>query len=326
MPSRLLTCLITLCLFCSTPVYAADLPALTEFKFRSTLDDSEQPALVLMPEQAKTESTPLLVFLHSWSGNYLQNNSKWQREAVERNWGYLHPNFRGRNDHPEACGSELARQDILDSIQHVLENANIDRSRIYLAGTSGGGHMAMLMAGYHPAKFSAVTAWVGISDLAEWHRFHARTTPIGNYARMIERSLGGPPGQSKEIDARYRSRSPIFHLDNTGDLPLDLNAGIHDGHTGSVPIAHTLNAFNRIARAQGTREVTAAEIEQLSNEQPLTTPQPSDEVPKSEYNVDIHLRRHAGPARVTIFEGGHEGLPQPAVKWLEQQRRKTSWP
>ena len=38
----------------------------------------------------------------------------------------------------------------------------------------------------------------------------------------------------------------------------------------------------------------------------------------------LFLRRNAGPARVTIFDGGHEGLPHAACEWLSKQHRKTT--
>lgn len=304
---------------------AAELPKLTKMTFQSSLDNSTQPALIWIPPKAMQEPTPLFIFLHSWSGDYKQNNNVWFAQAVARNWIYLHPNFRGRNDNPAACGSELARQDILDCIQQVIDSTEVDTSRVYLAGSSGGGHMSMLMAGYYPDRFSAVSAWVGISDLAEWYRFHSRGGKPSNYARMVQASTQGIPGQSPEADAQYKARSPIFHIQNVGDLPLDLNTGIHDGHTGSVPIVHTINAFNKIAQEKQAPLISPEEIETLSNEQPLSNPQSSDIVPVTEYDTRIYLRRQAGETRITVFEGGHESLPLPACRWLSKQDRKTDW-
>jgi hypothetical protein len=39
------------------------------------------------------------------------------------------------------------------------------------------------------------------------------------------------------------------------------------------------------------------------------------------YGRGIHLRRMAGRSRVTIFEGGHEGIPEAAVAWLALHAR-----
>ncbi|GAB4157907.1 MAG: hypothetical protein Tsb009_35080 [Planctomycetaceae bacterium] len=315
---------LTVC-FAPTNVIAAGKPAkLSTIRVTSSLDKTAQPSMFWAPDSAKSKATPLLVFLHSWSGDYRQNNSKWFLAARKQGWMFLHPNFRGRNDHPEACGSKKARQDILDAMDWVFENYKVNSSRVYLAGTSGGGHMTMLMAAYFPNRFSAASAWVGISDLAEWYRFHTRTGKPGRYARMIIASLNGPPGKSEKIDKDYRSRSPIFHLHRVGKLPLDLNAGVRDGKTGSVPIMHTLNAFNVIARAGKHRTISQQEIDQLWKTGKLTKPRPEDIANDKSYGRKILLRRHAGPARVTIFDGGHEGLVNPSITWLAKQRRKVS--
>lgn len=316
------------------PTY--DLPPLTEIRFASSIDGTEQAALVGRPKVAEAGSSPrpdsasrpapLLVYLHSWSGDYRQNNAPWQAAASERGWVFLHPNFRGVNDHPEACGSALARQDILDAIEAVAAQGAIDRQRIYLAGTSGGGHMALLMAGYHPDRFSAVSAWVGISDLAEWYRFHVKNGREDHYAQMTVASLGGKPGDSPAIDAEYRARSPLFQLMRARDVPLDIAAGVTDGKTGSVPISHSLLAFNVVAKAQGQEEISAAEMAELREKEQLAAPRPSDQADDESLGRQVMLRREAGRSRVTIFNGGHEGLPRAACTWLERQLRPTHQP
>ncbi len=297
---------------------------LVPIQVKSSLDQSLQPSLIWVPEAAKTTPKPLFVFLHSWSGNYKQSNTKWQDEAEKRGWIYLHPNFRGVNQHPEACGSRLARQDILDAIEYMIANYKVDQSRIYLAGSSGGGHMTMLMAGHHPDRFSAASAWVGISDLADWYRFHLKEGVPQNYAKMILKSLQDKPGASSEIDAEYRDRSPLYWIANASGLHLDLNAGVTDGKTGSVPFTHTIRAFNVLAEANQTTPVSNAEMQQLWDAGKLNTPQASDQVVDETYGRAIHLRRKSQFARVTIFQGGHEGLPQPACEWLSKQTRDTS--
>lgn len=300
-----------------------DLPQLTEVSITSSLDGTAQPTLLWAPAQAAERPTPVFVFLHSWSGNYKQDNQKWLKEAVDKQWIYLHPDFRGVNSTPQACGSRLARQDILDAIDYAVKTWQVDESRIYLAGVSGGGHMAMLMAGHHPDRFTAVSAWVGISDLAEWYRFHSKTGEPGRYAQMIAKSLSGAPGSDPRIDADYRDRSPLFHIRRAGisGLPVDILAGVHDGHTGSVPVSHSVLAYNEIAAAHGTPPVSTEEMEQLWTVRKLAAPQPSDVAVDEILGREIHLRRTSQKSRITIFEGGHESIPQAAVHWLEQHRR-----
>ncbi|REJ89147.1 MAG: prolyl oligopeptidase [Planctomycetota bacterium] len=305
-------------------VRAADvLPELREIEIESSQDGSLQPSRIWAPDTADATPTPLLISLHSWSGDYLQDRSRWLAEAADRGWVYIQPNFRGRNDHPEACGSKLARHDVLDALDWCLSKYSVDEERIYLAGASGGGHMTMLMAARHPDRFSAVSAWVGISDLAAWYQFHLQDGEPQRYAQMIALCCGGPPGASPEVDREYRERSPIFWLHDVGDLHIDLNAGVTDGKTGSVPIRHTIDAFNVIAAAGSHPTVTESEIEQLVADERLTNPRPSDVAVDDDYDREIYLRRTAGPARVTIFDGGHEALPAAACAWLDRQSRPT---
>ena len=314
---------ITVCLLVTASVAADDLPPLSEISVTSSLDGSRQPSRTWIPKRASQRPTPLFVFLHSWSGDYRQDNSAWLKQAVARGWIFLHPNFRGRNDSPAACGSKLARGDILDAIDWVTDKYKVDPARIYLAGSSGGGHMAMLMAGHHPRRFSAVSAWVGISDLGEWYRFHLKDGQPQNYARMILKSLGGPPGASKHIDLQYRDRSPVSVLSRAANVPLDLCAGVHDGKTGSVPIHHTLKAWNIVARARKAKVISDTEMDQLWTAGRLKVPGQGENLKDNEFGRLIHLRRRSGPSRVTIFEGGHEGLSAPASAWLARQKRLT---
>jgi pimeloyl-ACP methyl ester carboxylesterase len=321
---------VNLSLFCvlalAPLVSAADLEPLRELRVTSTLDGSEQPSRIWTPDQADGKPIPVLVSLHTWSSGYEQDRSDWVREAQTRGWIYLQPDFRGPNDHPQACGSALARQDIIDALDQVLDHYSVDETRIYLAGVSGGGHMTMLMSGYYPDRFSAATVWVGISDLAAWYDYHLKDGEPDNYARMTAASCGGAPGDSAAVDAEYRSRSPIHHLAGIGDLFIDLNAGVHDGKTGSVPIMHTLNAFNAIAEANGHAVIPESQIQELWRDGRLSMPTASDGAGDPSYPRDIYLRRTAGNARVTIFEGGHEELPTTACAWLERQHRPTKRP
>jgi hypothetical protein len=203
-------------------------------------------------------------------------------------------------------------------VEWVCRRYAVDRARIYLTGSSGGGHMTMLMAARHPRVWAAASAWVGISDLAAWHQRHADD----NYGQMLRACCGGRPGDSREVDEEYRQRSPLTHLASAVGVPLDLAAGVHDGHQGSVPIRHTLDAYNVVAKAAGGEAIAEQEIEQLSRPMGrLANPRPTDTAEDAAFGRAIYLRRTAGKARVTIFEGGHEGLPHAAIAWLGQHRK-----
>ncbi len=284
-------------------------------------DGSEQPAFVMLPRgfEARGPERPLLVSLHSWSAGYEQRRADLEPLAMAEGWIYLFPDFRGRNDDPDACGSELAQQDILDAVVWAKRKYPVDEARVYLIGTSGGGHMTLLMAAKHPETWAAASAWVPISDLAAWHSRHAEA----NYGEMLRACTGGPPGASDAVDEQYRLRSPLAWLAGAKDVPLDINAGVRDGHEGSVPIRHSLDAFNAIAKAVGGELVSEEEFEQLSASPTarLSDPKPSDREEDPALGREILLRRTAGKARVTIFEGGHEGIGLAALDWVRRFRK-----
>jgi len=295
----------------------------------STLDGQSQPIRYFLPPNSTTPQ-PLLVLLHTWSGGYDQANylQMLVEECAQRNWALVAPHFRGPNNRPEAGASDLAVRDVMDAVAWMKMQTSIDANRIYLTGASGGGHMSLILAGRHPDVWAGVSAWVPITDLAAWH---AESVAKGqNYAKNIEALCGGVPGASDVVDEQYRLRSPLTHLPRAKGLAIDIQAGIHDGHTGSVPVSHSLRAFNLLAtlNEQPGQALTAEQIASITATQTLPEALPSAPADASDEGRQhaILLRRAAGPVRLTLFEGGHEGDLKTAVRWLETQRRATVTP
>jgi acetyl esterase/lipase len=282
----------------------------------SSADGGEQAAAFYHSGAPGTK--PLLVALHTWSYDFDQDMSMPYAEwCIAHDWILIAPSFRGPNNRPEATGSELAVQDVLDAVAYAEAHAPVDPDRVYLVGVSGGGHMALLVAGRAPDRWTAVSAWVPITDLAAWHaECRAASWP---YADDLERACGGTPsgdasGESPAIDAQYCARSPLTYLHPGLHTPLDINAGILDGHTGSVPISHTLRAFNAVAAPQ--ERIGDAEIAQFV-EQAAVPPSIHGEWPDPLYgDKRVLFRRASGNSRVTIFDGGHEIIYEAALSWL----------
>ncbi len=294
-----------------------------EIRVTSTLDGSAQPGYLYVPPAAKERKVPLLVVLHSWSLGYDFTRSPGEfglSESVKRGWAFYYPHFRGPNDCPEACGSDLAVQDIVDGIAYAKAHANIDSDRIYLLGGSGGGHMALLMAGRHPEIWAGVVAACPISDVGRWHAETSATTN-GNarYARMLEAACGGAPdAQPRE----YRHRSPVTWLAAAKDVPIQVQTGIHDGHRGnSVPVGHAIRAFNCLAatadRVSDDAIAFMERTETVPDAERFAGTDPFYPVPARE----IYLRRQSGNVQLTVFNAGHAGNYAAGVWWLARQRR-----
>jgi pimeloyl-ACP methyl ester carboxylesterase len=261
---------------------------------------------------------PLLVGLHTWSSTFASagGDAVYAKWCINQGWIFIHPDFRGPNWTPPAMGSDRAVQDVVEAVAWAKKQAEVDDTRVYLIGVSGGGHMAMQMAGRHPELWSAVSAWCGISDIVQWHRDHSRQGKPDRYAQNIEAALGHPPSTE---DTEAKQRSPLTHLRNATNVPLDIAHGIHDGRKGSVPFTHALLAFNEVAAK--TERLSAEAIEKYYVTLTLPTGWPAA-LPDATYGLNTPLfRRTSGNTRVTIFEGGHEIVHQAALNWLAMQRK-----
>ena len=174
---------------------------------------------------------------------------------------------------------------------------------------------ALLAASYYPELWTAVSAWSSIADLAAWYKEGVERST--NYPEMIRLSCNGSPGESVAIDQEYSIRSPLTHLKKAKGVNLDINAGIHDGHEGSVPVSHSLLAFNEVANSSDIFSDEQINYFVLKESVP---PELITEINDESYGEKKPLyRRQSGNTRVTIFDGGHEIIFEAALQWLSDQ-------
>ena len=300
---------------------AADWPeGVKEIRHPASIDGSTQPAMFYSPSTGEIP-VPLLVGLHTWSGDYTQaaNGSAYARWCMDQGWAFIYPNFRGTNRTPEAMGSDLAVQDIVVAVAWAKQNANVDETRIYLIGVSGGGHMSLLMAGRHPEIWAGVSAWCGISDIAAWHTEHVKNGKPDKYGAMMEAALGGSPKESQSAMKEAQRRSPLHWLQSAQAAPLDINHGIHDGRAGSVPFRHSLFAFNQVVGSQ--ESIPDSEIGEFYETQKVPPGAPAFEPDALFAEKPVLYRKVSGNTRVTLFEGGHEMIYLAGLNWLAAQRK-----
>jgi len=202
-----------------------------EIYVRSSLDDTMQPSLYFA---ADGDNRPLIVGLHTWSFGRDNQIKYLLPMAEELNFNLLLPEFRGKNfdSNPEpmkACGSIYAKTDIKEAIDYIKETKNIDENNIFLIGLSGGGHMAMLMAGFIPEYFRAIAPFVPISDLGMW-LFQSPET----YHKHILACTGG------DRDEMY-DRSPLKYIDTIAKANMKIFHGKRDN---VVPVIQSIGFYN----------------------------------------------------------------------------------
>jgi len=294
-----------------------ELPDIQDVRIPSSADDHEQPALWLPPEGEGAR--PLLVVLHTWSTEYLQNiGIPFGHWARDMGWAMIHPNFRGANDNPDATGSDLAVQDVIDAVDFAADEASIDESRVYLIGFSGGGYKSLLMAGRHPDRFAAAAAWVPIHNLTDWYEHHVATSPGAAYIEQISQSCGGDPTAVEAAAESCRERSPSAHLDAARDagIPIYIGHGLSDD---IVPPSHAARAFNQLAdegdRLDDSQIQALTEYrlpDDLSGETQATTY-------FADQDPEVLFARESASAMLVLFEGEHDMVYHPGLEWMIRQ-------
>ncbi|HBE40184.1 MAG TPA: hypothetical protein DDW27_03105 [Bacteroidales bacterium] len=282
-------------------------------EFISSEDGMLQP--VIFMASSGNEARPLVVSLHTWSGGYDQKDTLvWQ--CLEKNYNYIHPHFRGRNNNPEACGSPEAVRDIDDAITYAINNSNADRSQIHIIGSSGGGYATLLAYMNSAHDIKTFSAWVPICDLVKW--FYESEGRKSDYSKDISKATGGWTDENNYSVGKEEAikRSPYYMktpVESRKFSKLNLYAGIHDGYTGSVPITHSLLFYNKVVKDFNPAEekvlVTDRDIiEMISSRNYVNKPG------KTIGNRMIHYEKsYSDRIRIVIFEGGHEQLNDMAL-------------
>jgi esterase/lipase len=279
---------------------------------KSTKDASIQKAYAFQTT-AKTPQ-PLIVSLHTWHGSYRQHDAL-ANQVKEKNWNYIHPDFRGVNRSIEACAGDLVIQDIDDTIDFALSNFNCDIEKIYVIGVSGGGYAALasfMKSKHNIAEFSA---WCPISDIYWW--YHQTKVRDLNHWEDILKCTNSSNGHLDEISAK--SRSPLYWETPTQKLitaKLKIYTGVYDGIQGSVPITQSINFYNKILTdincSDSLQYINDIEIVHLLEKQ----------TPLNNYgqigNRKIILKKEYKNVNITIFDGKHELLTDIVLQTLNK--------
>lgn len=287
---------------------------LQKITYPCKIDNSIQPAMFY--RAAGSKAAPLLVALHTWSYDHTQNCDDFADFCIRNNWNMIFPEFRGPNFLPEGCGSDYVVSDLEDAVAYMKQTVRVDPARIYLVGGSGGGHCSLLMAGRRPDLWTAVSSWCPISDIAAWH---SQCKGKNEYWENIESVCGGDPAVSEPAWKEARIRSPLTWIRNASELPLDINAGIHDGHTGSVPVSQAIDAYNILAETKD--KIAVKDMDHIVNREEIPGYLAAEEDDPAFGSHTVLLRKRSGRVRLTIFEGSHDLLPFPALTWLAKQSR-----
>lgn len=314
--SRLLGQFTSFSAFPSSVSWEKSAPQTKKIRIKSSADGTAQPALFY--DSGTDRKKPLLVALHSWSDNYRQKYSiPYALWSVANDWVFIHPDYRGVFNKPQATGSELAVQDIVDAVEYAKKNSNIDTSRIYLMGFSGGAMAALIMAGRYPDMWTAVAAWVPVFNLNEWYPY-VRKFESRHYARHIIASCGGVPQGGSAAAEECNKRSPSAYLKNARGKSLRIYIG-HGIHDDFAPPVHSLRAYNELANLE--ERISENDINYIASRGRLPEHMAGNYVDPlyREAGKSLLFRRTSANVTISLFGGGHDVLYKAGLQWLSQQ-------
>jgi dipeptidyl aminopeptidase/acylaminoacyl peptidase len=217
--------------------------------YRSRVGDLDIPAYVYQPlEKRGTHGHPALVWVHGGIHfNWTENYWPFIREAVERGYVVIVPEYRGSTGYGAAFHNEIDYggyevDDCMTAYDWLVANLqHVDPDRVGIMGWSHGGFISILaVTREQPHRFQAAAAMVPVTNL------FFRLAHKGPYYQRLFSTQKRILGMTHEERDIYIDRSPYYHLEKL-NVPLlvhvatnDLDVTFHEAE----PIIHKLNALH----------------------------------------------------------------------------------
>jgi len=213
-------------------IYAAVTQGVVDYQkisYRSSVDGMEIPAYVFQPlEKRGPGGHPAMVWVHGGvHGNWSQTYWPFVREAVERGYVVIAPEYRGSTGYGEEHHRAIDYgayevDDCIDAYTWMVDNLpHVDPARVGMMGWSHGGFITIHSITRVDHPFQAGAAIVPVTNLV----FRLSWKGPG-YQRSFstQARIQGLPFEQQET---YKERSPYYAVDNL-ETPLLVHVATND--------------------------------------------------------------------------------------------------
>jgi dienelactone hydrolase len=211
--------------------YAEACKGIIDYKkvsYRSRIGDMDIPAYLFQPLQKRgPKGHAAMIWVHGGvHGNWGINMFPFVKEAVERGYVIITPDYRGSIGYGEAHhqaidygGYEV--DDTISAVDYLATLPHVDTDRVGMMGWSHGGYITLLslFRDKHPLKAGA--AIVPVSNLFFRLSQHG---PGYQWDFSTQKRIQGLPHEKQDI---YIERSPVFHVDKL-QVPLLVHVATND--------------------------------------------------------------------------------------------------
>jgi len=212
-------------------ILAARAPGAYEFKkiaYKSNVDGLEIPGYLFAPLNKRgAHGHAAMVWVHGGvHGDWTQSMLPFVKEAVERGYVIVTPDYRGSTGHGAAFynaidygGKEL--DDVLTAFDYLKSLSYVDPDRIGIMGWSHGGFITAHLAMRKETPFKAAAAIVPVTNLV------FRLSYKGPGYQRSYSTQPGIAGLPFEKPDEYIKRSPLYHVEDL-NIPILVHVATND--------------------------------------------------------------------------------------------------
>jgi dipeptidyl aminopeptidase/acylaminoacyl peptidase len=182
--------------------------------YRSRVGDLDVPAYLFQPlDKGAAKSRAAMVWVHGGvHGNWGLTMFPFVKEAVERGYVIIAPDYRGSIGYGEAYHKEIDYggyevDDVISAAGYLATLPHVDPARVGIMGWSHGGYITLLSIFREQHPFAAGAAIVPVTNLI--FRLSLKG-PSYQWDFATQKRIQGLPFEKPEI---YIERSPLYHVD-----------------------------------------------------------------------------------------------------------------
>jgi dipeptidyl aminopeptidase/acylaminoacyl peptidase len=212
-------------------------------KYLSSVGNLEIPAYIFQPlNQRGPKGHAALIWVHGGvHGNWGINMFPFVKEAVERGYVVIAPEYRGSTGYGEDFHKEIDYggyevDDVLSAVDYLKTLPHVDPERIGVMGWSHGGFITLHLLFREKHPFVTGVAIVPVTNLV----FRLSYKGPG-YQRdfATEKRIGGLPFEKRN---EYIERSPYYHVDKL-QVPLLVHVATNDSDVNFVEAQMLIDAL-----------------------------------------------------------------------------------
>jgi len=200
----------------------------SKVSYRSSVGDLTIPAYLFQPLRKRGEKGhAAMVWVHGGvHGNWEIAMWPFVREAVERGYVVICPEYRGSTGYGETFHNEIDYggyevDDVLSAVAYLKTLPQVDMDRLGIMGWSHGGYITLFSVFRDITPFKAAAAIVPVTNLVFRLSYKG---PGYQSSFATQKRIQGLPFEKRAL---YVERSPLYHVDKL-KVPLLVHVATND--------------------------------------------------------------------------------------------------